>query len=205
MPEPIPLTASNATRLLGPLPPVAMPVFHRVVRFRPTGLPTATASRPPFRVNLLAPTPTSTAMGTTTPSTVGYILSWVSQSWLIRGQDPLEPETYSRMPSEQGSLGQFSMVLAVGGRNVGQVSENIYSYSGGQYVEVPGWTALNRNLLDWGGSDVSTVLYVPSDTKLEALFYQRPGYTWTNRPDVIEIEMNGFVCPKSVMDRITKQ
>lgn len=194
-----------AFRLLGRLPPIAMQLFHRVVRFQVTGLPSATATRTPFRVNLLSDTPLSTTSSATTPSTAGLILPWVSQSWLIRGQDPMDPNVYSRMQVEQGSLGQFSMVLAVGGTNVGQVSENIFDFTAADTVEVSGWTGLDRNLLDWGGSDVSSAVFVPPSTKLEALFYRRPGLAWLHVPDAIEVELNGYVVPKSMLDRITQQ
>lgn len=196
---------SNAVRLLGPLAPSTLVAFHRIVRFPPTPLPTATATRTPFRVNLLAANPISTSATTTTPPTMGLILPWVSQAWLRRGLDPLAPNVYTRMQDEQGSLGQFSMVLAIGGKNVGNVSECIYDYGDMSFKECTGWTLLNRNLLDWGGSDVSTVVYVPPATKLEALFYRRPAAVWDHRPDAIEVELNGYECPKSVFDQITKQ
>jgi len=196
---------SNAVRLLGPLSPSTLKVFHRIVRFPPTPLPTANTTRQPFRVNLLAPNPTSTSASATTPSTMGLILPYVSQAWLRRGLDPLAPNVYSRMQDEQGSLGQFSMVLAVAGKNVGVVSECNYDYTDSSFSECTGWTLLNRNLLDWGGSDVSTALYVPPATKLEALFYRRPGAAWEHQPDAIEVELNGYECPKSTFDLITRQ
>lgn len=196
---------SYGVHLLSRLPPSALQIYHRKVVFRPTPLPTATTARTPFRVNLLAAAPTTATTSASTPSTVGLILAWVSQAWLVRGQDPLDPNAYSYMQSAQGLEGKFSMALAAGGRNVGQVSENLYSYGDTTYFEMPGWTTLNRNLLDWGGSDVSTVLYIPPDTKLEALFYRRPSAAWLHQPDAIEVELNGYTCPKSVMDTIVKQ
>lgn len=201
----------DGARLLESLSPASISIFHRVVRFRPTGLPASTASRLPFRVNLLSAAPTNAAVATTTPGTVGLILRWVSQSWLVRGLDPAEPNAYSRMQEAQGAMGQFTMSLAVGNRNVGQVDESIYSYAlstdtGLAGTEsMPGWTALNRNLIDFGSGGVSSAIYVPPETKLEALFYQNPFRPWLHKPDVIEVELNGYVCPKSMFDQLTQQ
>ncbi len=203
-----PSGASNlaGAELLGSLAPASVQIFHRVSRFQPVNLPTSTTARPPFRVNLLSDDPTDGDQATTTPTTVGLILRYVSQSWLVRGLDPAEPNAYSRMQEAQGAMGQFTMAIAVGNRNVGQVGESIYSYEAvAGTTSMPGWTALNRNLLDFGSGSMSPAIYVPPNTKIEALFYQTPGKAWLHKPDVIEVELNGFVCPKSLFDQITRQ
>lgn len=193
-------------KLLGSFAPTSLQPYHRVVRFRPTGLPTASASRPPFRVNLIAADPTDSSSSARTPQTMGLIIVYIAQSWLKRGDDPSDPNAYSLYQPAQGAYGRFSMTLAVDNRNVGEISETIYDYASGTYIQSPGWTDLNRNLL-WWGANLSPVIYVPGNTKLEALFYQPPSSVaspWLDVPDAISVELNGYSVPAHQLSEILK-
>ena len=206
------IPAGTRSRLLGELPPAALQPFHRVVTFPPTNLPVPPVGNVgpvrPFRVNLMSQDPTATVPSTTTPvstpQTMGLIILWVSQSWLVRGQDPLDPNVYTRMQSAQGACGRFSMALSVDGRNVGQIDETIYDYyavPAAGYHRFPGWTDLDRNLLFWG-AEVSPAIYVPGNSKFEALFYQSPNAPWLHKPDVVSIEVNGYAVPAHTLAKI---
>lgn len=132
------------------------------------------------------------------PKGQGLIILNMTQVWLDAFTDPLDSDVLTPLQDYQNANGRVGMYLTQNGQPVFNVTNRLYDpiVPGGSPANVPGFTILNKNVLDVGIHP--TAMFINESAKLQfviATGLNIPAHI----PTAIGLNIQGYILPYAIM------